>query len=371
MLGSEKLADCIEATLRRTIKKAYTPTIVLLGGFLIAAPLSHAQVTKVRELDLDPHQDRRVLFGMAVTSRNEVLSFVAKDTGNWKLYLASNWLNQNPAIEEVPVPGLFSKQDYRRDGKSMETMNSQVFATRDGKFAVCVGSAMWLKRVGGRAVGEAAADEVIAVVDLSTSKIVAATNTANLDLFGARGVTLDDDGFLRIDSLSIGKVRQGAFIRLSIPSLKQGPKCSYDWIVDSPGKEHPQATTTKECSEIIGSRSLADYLNEGQRRPAARPDVCENNQSEFCRWPGDFTRDSQFGVALRTEGHDNFWGSWVVTSNSYIIFSTSRRADIGEIKEPTNDSFQRAVTTVDGHNYLLVLQSGTHLTAYELQNQPN
>ncbi|MGH9698114.1 MAG: hypothetical protein ACRD5R_09815 [Candidatus Acidiferrales bacterium] len=322
-------------------------------------------------MDLDPHRDRSVLFGMAVTSRNEVLSFVAKDTGNWKLYLASNWLNQNPAIEEVPVPGFFSKLDYRRDGKSMETMNSQVFATRDGKFAVCVGSAMWLKRVGGRAVGEAAADEVIAVVDLSRSKIVAATNTADLDLFGARGVTLDDDGFLRIESLSVGKVRQGAFIRLSIPSLRPGPKCSYDWIVDSPGKEHPQATTTKECSEIIGSRSLADYLNEGQRRPAARPDVCENNQSEFCRLPGEFTPDSQFGVALRTEGHDNFWGSWVVTSNSYIIFSTSRRVDIGEIKEPTNDSFQRAVTTVDRHNYLLVLQSGTHLTAYELKNQSN
>ena len=79
---------------------------------------------------------------MAVTSRNEVLSFVAKDTGSWKLYLASNWLNQNPTIEEVSVPGFFSKQDYRKDGKSMETMNAQVFATRDGKLAVCVGSAM-------------------------------------------------------------------------------------------------------------------------------------------------------------------------------------------------------------------------------------
>jgi hypothetical protein len=357
--------------LRRAIRKAYNPTIALLAGLLIAAPLSHAQVTKVKEFDLDPHRDRRVLFDLAVTPRNEVLSFVAKDTGNWELYRAANWLNRNPTITALSLPGFFSKQDYRRDGKSMETMNAQVFATRDGKFAVCVGSAMWLKRVGGRAVGGATADEVIAVVDLSSSKIVAAANTADMDLFGARGVTLDDDGFLRIDSLSAGKVRQGAFIRLSIPSLKPSPKCSYNWIVDSPGKEHPKATTIKECSEIIGSRSLADYLNEGQSRPAARPDVCENNQSEFCRWPGELTPDSQFGVALRTEGHDNFWGSWVVTSNSYIIFSTSRRADIGEIKEPTDDSFQRAVTSVDGHDYILVLQSGTHLTAYELQNRSN
>jgi len=353
------------------LRRAITFTILLLGGLLIAPHLSHAQVTKVRELDLDPHRDRRVLFGMAVTSRNEVLSFVAKDTGNWELHVASNWLSQNPTINKLSIPGFFSKQDYRRDNKSMETMGAQVFATRDGNFAVCVGSAMWLKRVSGRAVGEATADEVIAVVDLASLKIVAATNTADLDLFSARGVALDDDGFLRIESLSAGKVRQGAFIRLSIPSLKPSPRCSYDWIVDSPGKEHPQPTTARECSEIIGSRSLADYLNEGQRRPAAKPDVCENNQSEFCRWAGELTPDSQFGVALRTEGHDNFWGSWVVTSNSYIIFSTSRRADIGEIKEPTDDSFQSALTYIDGHDYLLVLQSGTHLTAYELQNQSN
>jgi hypothetical protein len=355
--------------------------MVLLGGLVIAAPLSYAQATKVKEFDLDPHRDRRVLFDLAVTPRKEVLSFVAKDTGNWQLYRTSNWLSQNPTIDKLSIPGFFSKQDYRRGGKSMETMDAQVFATRDCKYAVCAGSAMWLKRVAGRAVGQSTADEVIVVVDLSNLKIVATANTADLDLFGARGATLDDDGFLRIDSLSTGKVRQGAFIRFSIPSLKPGPKCSYDWIVDGPGREHPEATTTKKCTEIIGSRSLADYLSEGQRQYPAiqqvrRPrtegsKVCENNQSEFCRWPGEFTADGQFGVALRTEGHDNFWGSWVVTNNSYIIFSMSRKVDIGEIREPTNDSFQSALTYIDGHDYLVVLQSGTHLTAYELRNQSN
>lgn len=334
---------------------------------VILAPVSHAQVTKVTELDLDAHRDRRVLFDMAVTPRGEVLSFVAKDSGKWELFFANNWLDQKARITKVVIPGFFSKKDYNRDGKPMETMGARVFATREGKYAVCVGSAMWLKRVRGRAVGPPIGDEVIAVVDLSSSKVVATTDTADLDLFGARGVTLDEDGFLRIDSLSYGKVRQGAFIRLSIPSLTRGVRCAYDLIADSTTQEHPQATTPIECNEIIGSRSLADYLNEGQRR-AVKPKVCENNQSEFCRWPGELTRDGQFGVALRREGHDNFWGSWVVTSNSYIIFSTSRRADIGKIKEPNNDSFQDALTSVDGRDYLLVLQSGTHLTVYELQD---
>lgn len=363
--------------MKRLLDKANVWAAAVFVCALVLAPASNAQATKAKDLDFSPHRDRRVLFDMAITLNKDVLSFVAKDGGAWELYHASDWLDQKPSIKSFFIPGFFSKKDYKRDGKPMETMGAQVFAW-DGKYAVCVGSAMWLKRARGRAVGAPIGDEVIAVVDLDSSKIVATTNTADLDLFGARGVTLDEDGFLRIDSLSYGKVRQGAFIRLSIPALKPGPRCAYDWIADSPTKQHLQATTPKQCSDTIGSRSLADYLSEGQRQYPAnqtvrRPrtlgsKVCENNQSEFCRWPGEFTADGRFGVALRTEGHDNFWGSWIVTSNSYIIFSTSRRADIAEIKEPTNDSFRSALTSMGGRDYLLVLQSGTHLTVYELQD---
>jgi hypothetical protein len=344
-------------------------TTALLVGLVIAGPMARAQVIKVKELDLDPHRDRRVLFGMAVTPRKEIVSLVANSSGQWAFYLVDDWLDQKPTTKKVFLPGFFSKRDYKRDRKSMETMDAQVFATRDGEYAVCVGSAMWLKRVRGRAVGAPLGDDIVAVVDLSKSEIVATANTADLDLFGARGVTLDNGGFLRIDSLSSGKVRKGAFIRLAIPSLQPGPRCAYDWVADSPTQEHAQATTSKACSEVIGSRSLADYLKEGQPRPAPEPKVCQDNQSEFCRWPGEFTPDGRFGVALRMDGHDNLWGSWVVTRNSYIVFSRSRKANIGEIKEPTNDSFQRVLVSVAGRDYLLDLQSGTHLTVYELQDR--
>ncbi len=354
----------------RVVTKTSISTAFLFAGLAVVPPLSYAQVTKIKVLDLDPHRDRRVLFGMALTPGNEVLSFVAKNTGTWELYRASSWVDQKPDIEKISIPGFFSKQDTRRDGKSMETMGAQVFVAHHGNYAVCVSSAMWVKRVNGRAVGLAIADEIIAVLDLNSSRIVATTNTADLDLFYARGVKLDEDGFLCIDSLSTGKVRKGAFIRLSVPYLKPGPKCSYDWIADSPTKEHPQATTPKECSEIIGSRTLADYLNEGRASSPVELAACQNNQSEFCRWPGEFTPDGQFGVALRSEGHDNFWGSWVTTRNSYIVFSTAQRADIGEVEVPTNDSFQSTLTSIDGHDYLLILESGTHLTAYELHNPP-
>jgi hypothetical protein len=247
-------------------------------------------------------------------------------------------------------------------------MSARVFATRDGKYAICVGSAEWGKRVSGRAVGHATSDDVISIVDLSTFKIVATAQTQSLDLLGFHGVVLDDDGFVRVESSGL---KHNAFVRLSVPTLEAGPKCAYDWIEDSPGKQYPQPTTDKECQGILKTRALADYLHEGQVLSAQSVKVCENSNSEFCHIPGELTADEKFGVGYRSVGHDSFLGSWVTTSNSYVIFSASRGIDIGEIKEPTNDSFRDSLAFVRGQDYLLVLQSGTHLLVYELQDHPS
>lgn len=347
--------------------------LTLYSGFSAILLLVHAsallaQVPKVKDFDLDSKRDRSVLFDMAVTPTSDVLSFVAKGTGDWELYRASNWLGETPSVKKLVLPGYFSRADSKRGEKALENLNATVFVTRDGSYAVCVGSAEWLKRVKGWAVGSATSDDVISVVDLSTFKIVATTRTEKLDLFEFHGVDLDDEGYVRVGSSSSGKVRQAAFIRLSIPSLESGPKCAYNWIEDSPGKQHPQPTTDKECSEILKARALGDYLGGGQVLSTQKVNVCENNNSEFCHIPGEFTADGEFGVGSRSEGHDNIFGSYVTTSNSFIIFSSARGVDIGEIKEPTNDSFRKKLTFLGGRDYLLVIESGTHLMAYELRD---
>lgn len=339
-----------------------------LAFALIVAPLSCAQVTKVKDFQLDSRRDRRVLFSMATTPAGDILSFVARDTGEWELYRVSGWLSEKPIVERLAVPGFFSKKDSNRDGRAMEMMGPSIFVTRDGKYAICVGSAEWLKRVNGWAIGHATSDDAIAVVDLSTFRIVATTHTEGLNLFEFHEVTLDDDGYIRVGSLSSGKDRHGAFVRLSIPSLKVSPTCAYDWAEESPGRQHPRPTTVKECSDILRQQSLADYLKVKETDSVVRSRVCSNNDSEFCQVPGEFTADGKFGIGIRCEGHDNFFGSWVTTSNSYIIFSTSRGTDISEIKEPTNDSFQKSLISVEGEDYLLVLQSGTHVMVYRLQD---
>jgi hypothetical protein len=334
---------------------------------LFLPPVTTAQVSKLKDFELDSKPDRGVLFDMAVSPANDVLSFVAKDTGDWKLYRASNWLGEAPLVKSIVLPGYFSKRDSRKGDKSLEHMSAKVFVTRYGSYAVCLGSAAWLKRVNGRAVGSATSNDVISVVDLSTFEVIATVQTEGLDLFEFHEIVLDDDGYIRVGSSSPGS-KHGAFVRLSIPLLKAGPRCAYDWIVDSPGNQHPQPTSNNECDEAIQSSSLGDYLHEGQAQSPKRTDVCENNSSKFCHIPGEFTADGKFGVGSSIKGHDNILGRWVITDERLIIFSSARRMDVGEIKEPTNDISKTTLTSLDGRDYLLVIRSGTHLTIYQLRD---
>lgn len=359
-------------------KKHYLsiPLILVLCG----TPAARSEVLKVNGVDLGP-KGRNVLFDMATTPGGEALLLVAKDTGDWEFYRVSAWLSPKPKVERLVLRGYFSKRDSRRDEKPLEQLSARIFVTRDGKYAVCVASAEWLKRVRGWAVGSATSDDIISTVDLSTLKVVATTQTQQMSLFEFHGVDLDAEGSICVGSLAPnGRVEHGrfvpsgepqhaAFIRLSVPSLEPGPRCAYDWIEDSPGKRHPQAIPDSKCNEALTSTTLGDYLRDEEPHFKPRAKACENNSSEFCKVPEEeFTVDGKFGVGLRSEGHDNIFGSWVFTSETLIVFSTSRAVDIGEIEEPTNDSFKEQLVSLEGRDFLLTIQSGTHLTVYELRD---
>jgi hypothetical protein len=335
----------------------------LLSVVVVAlATPSFAQVVKIRDFNLSAPRDRRALFSIAVTPSGDVLSFIANDTGEWQLYRVRNWRQGTPVESKLLMPGFFSKKDTT----DMETLGPQVFVTSDGAFAICVGSAEWLKRVGGRAVGDAKSDDVISVVDLSTFQVVSTARTGTMGLLEFHGVSLDHHGHILVNSISQDKPSHSVFVRLSIPLLKSGPKCSYRLIEDSPGKEHPESIDESGCRESLKPMTLGQYFQEWSPPTSQKFAACQNNSAEFCRVPGEFTPDGKFGVGDRSEGHDNIFGSWVITSSSYVIFSTSKNMDIGEIKEPTNDSVRKALLSMDGRDYLLVVQDGTHLDVYEL-----
>lgn len=280
------------------------------------------------------------------------------------MYRIGDWLTETPTVKSLTLNGFFSKKDE----KDLEQLSSSVFVTPDGAYAICVGSAEWLKRVSGRAAGKAKSNDIISVVDLPKLSIMSTTaRTKDLELFEYHDVQLDDENSLRIDSLSAGKEKHSTFVRLSIPSLTPGPKFEYYWVSDFPAM-HPLPVTTEMCEKALNSRSLEDYL-QGHKASSVTPDPCEKNSAEFCRLPGrEYTSDGKFGVAFRPAGHDNLFGSWVTTGEDLVIFSSAKRTDVTRINEPTNDSFRTSLTSLRGRNYLLVLQGGTHFMVCELRD---
>ena len=345
------------------LTKIYLLVLVLCPLSLTSPSTVEAQVIKIRDLAFGPAQRRKVAFSKALSSTNDLLSFIASDTGDWELYSVADWLGTQPRVRKLVLSNFFSKKDR----KDLELLGPSVFVTRNGAYAVCVGSAEWLKRVNGRAVGNAKSDDIIVVVDLSNFTVVATTRTKNMDLFEFHGVSLDGEDYLRVDSLSSGESRHSAFIRLKVPDLVAGPRCEYEWVIDPPARRHPQAVTTEACAQALKSKPLSDYLQPRQPSSGAKPPPCQDNASEFCRIPGEFTADGSFGVGLKSEGHDNIFG-WVTTSNTLIVFSSKKGTDIADIAEPKDDSFATLLAFEQGRNFLLVVQRGTHLTVYELRD---
>lgn len=330
-----------------------------------AVPSAAADVVQVRDFKLSVPQDRRILFSMAVTPSGDVLSFVASKTGEWSLYRIRHWTDEMPSHDTLPLPGFFSK----KDGPDLKFLTSQVFVTQDGAYAVCVGSASWWKTQAGRAIkGMSSSYDVISVVDLATYEVVATSRTRALHLLDFHDVKLDHQDNLLVDSLSSDKPKRGAFVRLAIPSLAPGPKCGYNWISDSATKEHREATTEGACRDSLGSAATFDQYIRAEFPPFAWPPaVCKDNAAQFCRWPGNFTPDGRYGVAMRSESPDTLFG-YTESHRSYIVFSASKRSDIVELKLPTNDSVISEFASLEGRDYLLVLQHGTHLTVYELRD---
>jgi hypothetical protein len=71
---------------------------------LVAAPL-RAEVIHVRDYSSHEPRDRGVVFTLAVTQDQDVLSFVAKLDGNWRLTRIRGWLEKKPAEQTIDVPG--------------------------------------------------------------------------------------------------------------------------------------------------------------------------------------------------------------------------------------------------------------------------
>lgn len=352
------------------LRQAIRAVIVSLSISLV--PLGAAQLHRINTVSIGPHRRSWSLLDlsgffeqqvMAVTRSGDLLIFSANPNGRWELQRVRGWDKTKVQLQHLDLPGYFSISERH----NLEALAANLFITPDGKYAVCVASAEWLKRIHGKAVGRSTTDNMITVADLHSFKIANEGRTKEFNLYGAQGVTMDNNGRLVIDSLAPWPEHRGAFIPLKIPSLEAEARCEYRSLLVKPGEpEHLAAVTSDSCSKDLKSTSVEEYL-----RPT-RPEfqhkfTCQDTHAEYCPEPTSFTPDRRFGFGVRTEGHDNFLGSWVETSATAVAFSMHTHTEIGEI-DLMHGNPNLLLTSVGAHDYLLVLRHGSELTVYALMD---
>lgn len=346
-----------------------------LGLLLISLGLfglqTNAQVRQVRQFSFAPKQPEWTwsdLSGhfeqqsLAVTTTGDFLVFSANRAGTWNLYRIRDWDREKPSTDHIQMPGYFSS----RDDHDLENLDAHLYVTPDGRHAICVATAEWLKRVSGKAVGRARTTSIITVIDLSTFKIVNSTQASAADPYEFQSVELDGDSRMLVISDTFGAKAHGEFVQLDIPSLRASNKCEYGF---SDGQyAHPAPVTADSCKENLRSMSLEEYLKAASPNPSRSPGfTCKDTNIEYCPEPESFTPDKRFGLGMLTEGHDGFFGGWVETRATAIIFSTSWHAQIGEI-DLTHQPARLELAAVNGQDYLLALRAGSQLTVYQLND---
>src|ERR1700678_608811 len=212
------------------------PGLVLIAS-LLSTSIADAQVRQVRRFSFAPKQEARSLFdlsgnfeqqALALTSQGEFLNFSSQGDGIWQIYRIRNWSEEKPLIDHLPLPGYFSS----RDRHDLERMDINVYVTSDSAYAVCVGTAEWLKRAGGKTVGKAKMASIITVIDLKTFRIVNSKTRTPSEAFEFQAVSMDQHGQMLVRSSAFGEKRHGELVQLDVPSLTEGQTCAYEYLVD-------------------------------------------------------------------------------------------------------------------------------------------
>jgi hypothetical protein len=309
-------------------------------------------------LDLSGNFEEQAL---AVSASGDLLVFSSRPNGNWELSRVHDWSGSHPEITRLVLPGYFKIGELH----DLETLDTELFLTPNGSYAICVGSAEWLKRSHGRAVGRAKSDNMITVVNLLRMTIESARRTRDLNPFEFQGVEMTSYGRVIVSSMSRSPQAEGALIPLDIPSLREGARCEYKWLATKVGEgARPVPVTIRSCTMALSPSSLEGALSQVPF-PSLTGFKCKDAQAEYCPQPDRFTPDRRFGIGIRTEGHDNLLGSWVRTNATAVAFSMSAQLEVGEL-DLMHDSPNLLLASVAGRDYLLVLRGGTELTVYEL-----
>ena len=302
---------------------------------------------------------------MAVTPEQDVLAFVAKEDGKWRLSRVRGWLDKQPADETIEVPGL-AKKDFARPGAPWY---ASMLVTANGEFVVCISSGNGRPVDGQRGLEF---DDIISVVDLREFKVLK-TAHAPASRNEIRQYFLDSAGHLVLraskslpgpEGMSPSFGNGVRIVLLNLPDLTASEQCHYsEWMS---GGKVIRREGGKDCDALVshapgGRKPLSEFLDQlrdnNEPRPKERPPF---NCVAIISLDGRFRRESC------TDFHRNWWGNPVVTKAWEDIFSVRTGKQIGTVNINVRDSGSSRFAELDGRNYLLVMEGGTKLKIYAL-----
>ena len=154
---------------------------------------------------------------------------------------------------------------------------------------------------------------------------------------------------------------------MSLPGLTVIDQCEYsEWVhTGSPTRREDESSCEALLAHNGGTASLSEFVaglvdskevrRTDQRR---RPSQCA-----FLGYARYISPDSRYEREICQASHRGFWGSPVVTKSVENIFSSYGGEQVGSVNEPIT-SVESRFASVDGRDYLMVVEGGTRLMVY-------
>jgi hypothetical protein len=369
--------------------------------FTAVAP-GEAGVTLVRHYQFHEPHDKGVLFSMAVTPEQDVLSLVPSRGGTWRLIRVRGWFSEKPSEQTIDVPGIAVPKDPPKTAPRLTFLQMKLLVTPDGSFAIAIASGIWRN-----SAGVATDDDVVSVIDLHAFNVAKTTQGPPLaqELPNGSPGQLRGDGATRTREYALDRaghlvIREKTDLRsletFCDPHTGQtvGVSTQFNWNrseidlrfltlpdLASVGEGHYRETLTcgGRVREDAGG-STAALLARTLGRPVPLADfldIFSNFQAVYGpkdplkhRCPttgttrdGQFEKESCFGFPTRT-----FWGNTGTPKEwRENILSLRTGMQIGTVDElASGDSVESQLAEHDGQNYLLIIEGGTRLKIYAI-----
>jgi hypothetical protein len=346
---------------RRTA--AHLSLLVLIGGGSL-----HAEVNQVRSYHTHEPSDRHVLFAMATTPDQDVLSFVAKKSGQWRLTRVRNWLDKNPVEQTIDIPGIVVPEKSKDAQRFLELLSLEVLASPGGRFAVCVATGYWANN--GQQGGSE--DSVVSVVDLRAFQVLMTIHqSGSLDYFtdaAGRLVSAEivdrDPSRLPLIPKQAGRWADTRLAFFTLPELMPLGSCQFRETLE--GADF--VPHDKDCGPSLEDLLAALSPKRDHSLGLRYPDRNVPPTGSTCRL-GAASSDYRFRMENCGEYGRNVWtGSGTYRNPHVNILYTNGESVAGVIGETTRDSVHEAFAEHNGRDYLLVLEGGTNLKIYEIQD---